>query len=290
MGPGLPARRRAPWSPSATPARCCWSTPTAAEPQQVGTLGDPVAAAEAGEGGLLGRGRLPRLRQRPDAVLLPQHRRRTTGSSGRRSTARTGSGRPRWCSTASRTASSTTAAGSRSGPTATSTSPPARPATAELAQDRGLARPARSCGSPPTATPRPATPTPTPRSGPGATATCRGWRSTTTTGCGPRSSAQSTFDELNLIEQGRQLRLAGGRGPRRRRSDFVDPQVVWSTDEASPSGLAYADGHLWLAALQGERLWRVDVAGGQASDPTPSSSASTAGCAPSWSRPTATCG
>lgn len=48
---------------------------------------------------------------------------------------------------------------------------------------------------------------------------------------------------------------------------MTDPQVVWSTDEASPSGLAFAEGHLWMASLRGERLWRVDVAGGKASAP-----------------------
>ena len=49
--------------------------------------------------------------------------------------------------------------------------------------------PARSCASPPTASPRRATRTPTPPSGRWATATCRAWPSTTRAGCGPRSSA-----------------------------------------------------------------------------------------------------
>lgn len=34
-----------------------------------------------------------------------------------------------------------------------------------------------------------------------------------------------------------------------------------------PSGLAYLDGRLWLGALRGERLWRVDVTGRPASHP-----------------------
>ena len=68
----------------------------------------------------------------------------------------------------------------------------------------------------------------------------------------------STWDELNLVEKGGdygwpQVEGAGGGG------DFVDPQLVWPTHEASPSGLAYADGHLWMAALRGERLWQVEV-------------------------------
>ena len=68
----------------------------------------------------------------------------------------------------------------------------------------------------------------------------------------------STWDELNLIEKGEdygwpQVEGAGGG------DDFVDPQLVWPTSEASPSGLAYADGYLWMAALRGERLWRMEV-------------------------------
>ena len=113
----------------------------------------------------------------------------TTGSCGRR-TAAGASARPRWCSTASRTASSTTAGGWRSAPTATSTCPPARPVSASSPRTAARSR-ARSCGSPATATPRPATPTRTRRSGRSATATCRAWPSTTAAGCGPRSSGRT---------------------------------------------------------------------------------------------------
>jgi glucose/arabinose dehydrogenase len=41
--------------------------------------------------------------------------------------------------------------------------------------------------------------------------------------------------------------------------------VTWSTDESSPSGLAFLDGRLWLGALRGARLWRIDVNGRRAS-------------------------
>lgn len=66
------------------------------------------------------------------------------------------------------------------------------------------------------------------------------------------------WDELNLVEKGRnygwpEVEGAGGGG------DFVDPQLVWPVDQASPSGLAYADGQLWMAGLRGERLWRITV-------------------------------
>jgi len=77
----------------------------------------------------------------------------------------------------------------------------------------------------------------------------------------------STFDELNLIRKGGNYgwpRFEGqGDDPA-----FTNPQVVWDTSEASPSGLAYLDGRLWLGALQGERLWRIDVANGRATEPT----------------------
>lgn len=77
---------------------------------------------------------------------------------------------------------------------------------------------------------------------------------------------QSSFDELNLIRPGQNYGWpeAEGRSPD---EDFVNPRVVWSTGEASPSGLAYVDGHLWMAALGGVRLWRVDVADGDATNP-----------------------
>ncbi len=77
----------------------------------------------------------------------------------------------------------------------------------------------------------------------------------------------STFDELNLIEPGNDYGwpIFEGRGDD---PAYTNPKVVWSTDDASPSGLAYTHGHLWLGALRGQRLWRVDVHGTKASNPT----------------------
>ena len=129
------------------------------------------------------------------------------------------------------------------------------------------------------------------RSGPGATATCRGWPSTTTAGCGPASSAQNTWDELNLIEKGGNYGWPVGRGQGRRARSTPNPQVAWRTDEASPSGLAFrrrpaVDGRPARRAAVARRRQRP-TAGRRAGA---SSSATTAGCAPSSSPPTATSG
>lgn len=71
------------------------------------------------------------------------------------------------------------------------------------------------------------------------------------------------FDELNLIEAGNnygwpEVEGAGGG------SEFTDPQVTWPTSKASPSGLAWHEGRLWMASLRGERLWAVTVEDGEA--------------------------
>ena len=75
---------------------------------------------------------------------------------------------------------------------------------------------------------------------------------------------QDTFDELNLIEKGRNYGWPTVEGVGDE-PGLQNPQVTWSTDEASPSGLAFVGGRLWLGALRGERVWRVDVDGRKAS-------------------------
>lgn len=71
---------------------------------------------------------------------------------------------------------------------------------------------------------------------------------------------QNTWDELNLIEPGKNYgwpRAEGKAG----KPGLVDPVAQWPTDQASPSGIAYAEGSIWMAGLRGERLWRIPLAG-----------------------------
>ncbi|MFN8146658.1 MAG: PQQ-dependent sugar dehydrogenase [Candidatus Nanopelagicales bacterium] len=77
---------------------------------------------------------------------------------------------------------------------------------------------------------------------------------------------QDTYDELNLIRRGGDYGwpLVEGKGGDPR---YVDPQVVWRTDDASPSGLAIVGDVAFVGALKGRRLWQVPLAGGRAGTP-----------------------
>jgi glucose/arabinose dehydrogenase len=75
---------------------------------------------------------------------------------------------------------------------------------------------------------------------------------------------QNTWDELNAIEPGANYGWPEAEG-RSDDSAFKNPVEQWSTDEASPSGIAYAEGSIWMAGLRGERLWRVPLKGTEAS-------------------------
>ncbi len=70
----------------------------------------------------------------------------------------------------------------------------------------------------------------------------------------------NTWDEVNLIRPGANYGWPEVEG-QADEAEFVDPVVQWPTDEASPSGVAYLVGSLWVAALRGERLWRIPVGG-----------------------------
>ncbi len=69
---------------------------------------------------------------------------------------------------------------------------------------------------------------------------------------------QDTFDELNLIEAGRDYgwpRVEGFGAA----EGFTEPLATWAPADASPSGVAVTGDAVYLAALRGQRLWRVPV-------------------------------
>ena len=81
---------------------------------------------------------------------------------------------------------------------------------------------------------------------------------------------QNTLDEINLLRPGRDYGwptvegTVGASSP-----NLTPPLLTWDTDEASPSGLAFAGDSLWLATLQGERIYRIPVLGpGRVGEPT----------------------
>ncbi len=73
---------------------------------------------------------------------------------------------------------------------------------------------------------------------------------------------QDTLDELNLVTPGGNYGWPDVEGTVGAGDDrFVDPLVTWPTDEASPSGLLVTADAVYLAALRGQRLWRVPLDG-----------------------------
>ena len=77
---------------------------------------------------------------------------------------------------------------------------------------------------------------------------------------------QQTWDELNLIREGANYGWPEVEGSGRVKG-MTNPKVVWRTRDASPSGLAYWQGDLWMAGLRGERLWQIPLDGTDAGDP-----------------------
>jgi glucose/arabinose dehydrogenase len=73
---------------------------------------------------------------------------------------------------------------------------------------------------------------------------------------------QNTWDELNAITPGTNYGWPAAEGISGL-DGMADPIAQWGTAEASPSGIAFAKGHVFMASLRGERLWAIPVAGGK---------------------------
>jgi glucose/arabinose dehydrogenase len=79
---------------------------------------------------------------------------------------------------------------------------------------------------------------------------------------------QNTWDELNRIVPGGNYgwpEVEGRTGGNR----FRDPARQWSTDKASPSGIAIAGGSVFMAGLRGERLWQIPLLASGTGKPRP---------------------
>ena len=77
---------------------------------------------------------------------------------------------------------------------------------------------------------------------------------------------QNTWDELNLIEAGKNYgwpEVEGDEGG----AEFTRPEQVWATEDASPSGIAVAGGAVWMCGLRGERLWQIPLDGAETRKP-----------------------
>jgi glucose/arabinose dehydrogenase len=77
---------------------------------------------------------------------------------------------------------------------------------------------------------------------------------------------QNTWDELNRIERGKNYGWPEVEGKGTGGGRYVEPFVVWTTAEASPSGLAIVDDVACVAGLRGQRLWQVPLAGNGEND------------------------
>lgn len=70
-----------------------------------------------------------------------------------------------------------------------------------------------------------------------------------------------TEDEVNVILPGNDYGWPDAEGSLG--EGGTAPIFTFTTAEASPSGIAYAEGSLWMAALRGQRLWQLPVEAGE---------------------------
>jgi glucose/arabinose dehydrogenase len=77
---------------------------------------------------------------------------------------------------------------------------------------------------------------------------------------------QNTWDELNRIVPGGNYGWPEVEG-KQAKDGFIEPLVQWTTDEASPSGMAIVDDVAYVGGLRGARLWQVPLNGTTAGTP-----------------------
>jgi glucose/arabinose dehydrogenase len=71
---------------------------------------------------------------------------------------------------------------------------------------------------------------------------------------------QNAFDEVNLVVRGGNYGWPEIEGMGDTKDGaYINPVVTWPTSDASPSGIAYYRGALYVAALRGQKLWRIPV-------------------------------
>ncbi|WP_083883835.1 PQQ-dependent sugar dehydrogenase [Nocardia higoensis] len=80
---------------------------------------------------------------------------------------------------------------------------------------------------------------------------------------------QNLFDEINRIEPGKNYGWPAVQGMGGADEGYTEPLLTWTTGEASPSGIAIAQGTLYVAALRGERLWTAPMTEGAIGKPRP---------------------
>ncbi|MFH8791510.1 PQQ-dependent sugar dehydrogenase [Streptomyces sp. NPDC017941] len=68
----------------------------------------------------------------------------------------------------------------------------------------------------------------------------------------------ATRDELNLIKPGRNYGWPTCEGTCNV-AGMTNPKATWGVAQASPSGVAVVDGAVYMAALKGQRLWRIPI-------------------------------
>jgi glucose/arabinose dehydrogenase len=73
---------------------------------------------------------------------------------------------------------------------------------------------------------------------------------------------QNTWDELNVITPGSNYGWPAAEGISNL-DGMTDPIAQWHTADASPSGITFAKGYIFMASLRGRRLWAIPVANGK---------------------------